>query len=138
MEQRPFSDISFEQFLKEEKLMGSKCKACQARYVPPRPICIECHGSDMEWIELRGEGSLAAFTCISVGTPAMVSRGYNRKNPYCSGVVELEEGGRVDARIDGVDTKKPETIQVGMPLKAKFLHREGAEAQKTELVFEPV
>jgi uncharacterized protein len=138
MEQRPFSDVSFERFLKEEKLMGSKCKACQARYVPPRPICIKCHGSDMEWIELRGEGRLAAFTCISVGPPAMVAQGYNRHNPYCSGVVELEEGGRVDARIDGVDTLKPETIQVGMPLKIKFLHGVGAEEQKADLVFEPV
>jgi len=68
----------------------------------------------------------------------MVAQGYNRHNPYCSGVVELEEGGRVDARIDGVDTRKPETIQVGMPLKAKFLHPEGGEEQKAYLVFEPV
>jgi uncharacterized protein len=138
MEQRPFSDVSFERFLKEQRLMGSKCRACQARYVPPRPICIKCHCSDMEWIELRGEGRLAAFTCISVGPPVMVAQGYNRHNPYCSGVVELGEGGRVDARIDGVDTLKPETIQVGMPLKIKFLHGEGGEEQKAYLVFEPL
>jgi len=135
VEERPFSDISFEQFLTEEKLMGSKCKGCKARYVPPRPICIECHGSEMEWVELKGEGRLAAFTCISVGPPAMIARGYHRKNPYCSGVIELAEGARVDARIEGVDTLKPETILVGIPLKAKFIHR--ADGEKTELVFKP-
>ena len=137
MEERQFSDISYEQFLTEGKLMGSKCKGCKARYVPPRPICMKCHGSEMEWIELKGVGRLAAFTCISVGPPAMIARGYNRKNPYCSGVVELEEGSRVDARIEGVDTLKPETIHVGIPLKAKFIHREGAAGGKTDLVFEP-
>jgi uncharacterized OB-fold protein len=31
MEERPFSDISYEQFLSEEKLMGSRCKKCDAR-----------------------------------------------------------------------------------------------------------
>ncbi len=135
MKERPFSDISYEQFLTEERLMGSKCKDCKTRYVPPRPICTKCHGSKMEWVEVKGEGRLAAFTCISVGPPAMIARGYHRKNPYCSGVVELEEGARVDALIEGVDTLKPETILVGTPLKAKFIHREAGE--KTELLFEP-
>ena len=91
----------------------------------------------MEWIELKGEGKLAAFTCISVGPPSMIAEGYNRKNPYCSGVVELEEGARVDARIEGVDTQKPEDIQVGSTLKVKFLHQGEAEDSKTYLGFEP-
>lgn len=137
MEDRLFSDVSYEKFMKEEKLMGSRCKRCQALYVPPRPICIKCYGSEMDWVELKGEGKLVAFTCISVGPPFMMAEGYSRKNPYCSGVVELAEGARVDARIEGVDTQKPETIRVGMPLKAKFLHREGAEGGKTYLMFEP-
>ncbi|MBW1780925.1 MAG: Zn-ribbon domain-containing OB-fold protein [Deltaproteobacteria bacterium] len=138
MEERPFSDVSYEQFLKEEKLMGSRCKSCQALYVPPRPICITCYGSDMEWIELKGKGKLAAFTCISVGPPFMIEEGYNRKNPYCSGVVELEEGARVDARIEGVDTRKPEDIQVGSAVRVAFLHRGESEDAKTYLAFEPV
>ena len=32
MEDRPFSDISFESFLNEEKLMGSRCSQCQELY----------------------------------------------------------------------------------------------------------
>ena len=35
MEDRPFSDISYELFLNQEKLMGSKCKGCGTQYVPP-------------------------------------------------------------------------------------------------------
>jgi uncharacterized OB-fold protein len=64
MEERPFSDISYEQYLKEEKLMGSRCKKCGALFVPPRSICIKCYSSEMEWVEIKGEGRLHAFTCI--------------------------------------------------------------------------
>jgi len=137
MEQKPFSDISYEQFLNEEKLMGSRCKKCGALFVPPRTICIKCYSSEMEWVEMGGKGKLAAFTCISVGPPFMIKEGYDRKHPYCSGVVELEEGARVVARIEEVDTNKPETIKVGMPLRAKFLHRGEGENLKTFLAFKP-
>jgi uncharacterized OB-fold protein len=137
MEQKPFSDVSYRQFLNEEKLMGSKCKGCNTHFVPPRSICINCHSSDMQWIELKGSGRLAAFTCITVGPPVMIAEGYDRERPYCSGVVELEEGGRVDARIEGVDTKNPEGIKVGMPLKVKFLHRGEGPDSRTYLAFEP-
>jgi len=91
----------------------------------------------MEWIEMEGKGKLNAFTCIAIGPSFMIEEGYNRKNPYCSGVVELEEGPRVDARIEGVDTNKPEDIKVGMPLKVKFLHRGEGDDLKTYLAFEP-
>lgn len=137
MQERPFSDIVYNQFLAEEKLMGSKCEQCGALYVPPRPICVECHGGDMQWVQMKGRGKLAAFTCIGIGPSFMTAEGYNRKNPYCVGVVELEEGARVDARIDNVDTLNPETIKVGMPMAVRFLHRgEGAD-KRTYLTFEP-
>ncbi|MBE9523322.1 MAG: Zn-ribbon domain-containing OB-fold protein [Proteobacteria bacterium] len=137
MEERPFSDISYGQFLNEEKIMGTKCKKCDALYAPPRPICIKCHSSEMDWVEMKGEGKLSAFTCIAVGPPFMIAEGYNRKNLYISGVVELEEGVRVDARIEGVDGNRPEEIKVGMSMKAKFLHRGEGEDSKTYLAFEP-
>lgn len=136
MENRAFSDVSYKQFLNEDKLMGCKCKGCGALYLPPRPICIECYSSDMEWVEMKGKGKLAAFTAIHVGPPSMVAEGFNRKNPYCVGVVEFEEGVKIDARIEGVDTKNPETIKVGMPLTVKFLHRTEGENMKTFLAFE--
>jgi uncharacterized OB-fold protein len=117
MEQRSFSDHSYNRYLNEEKLMGSRCKGCNARYVPPRSLCIKCYGSDMEWVEMKGRGKLAAFTAITI--------------------VELDGGGRVDARIEGVDLAHPENIKVGMPMKVKFIHREGTEKPKTYLAFEP-
>ncbi len=137
MEERPFSDTSYRQFLNEEKLMGSRCKKCSTLFFPPRPICIKCYSPRLEWVEMKGRGILRAFTCIYIGPPSMIKQGYNRKNPYYSGVVELEERVRVDARIEGLDTNKPEDIRVGMPLRAKYLHRQTDEGQKKYLAFEP-
>jgi len=134
MDDRPFSDISFDKYLNEDKLMGCRCKQCNALSVPPRPICINCHSTEMIWEQMSGKGQLSAFTCIAIGPSFMRAEGYDRHNPYCSGVVALEEGARVDARIEGVDTKKPENINVGLPLSVKFLHR---GEHKTYLAFEP-
>jgi uncharacterized OB-fold protein len=138
MEGRPFSDIAYEQFLNEEKLMGSRCKKCGTLFVPPRPLCIRCYGSEMEWAEVKGQGKLRAFTCIAVVPPSMMEEGYDRKHPYCSGVIELEEGVRVVARIEEVDTTRPENIKVEMPLTAKFLHRGEGGNVKTFLAFKPL
>ena len=138
MEEKPFSDITYEQYLKEERLMGSRCEECEAHYVPPRSICVKCFSSDMDWMEMKGIGRLAAFTCITIAPPFMIAQGYNRNNPYISGVVELKEGGRVDARIEGLDPNKPEEIKVGMPLKVKYLHAEVGDKKETYLAFEPL
>lgn len=135
MENRPFSDIAFETYLTEGRLMGSRCGRCGALYAPPRPICPGCHGVQMDWVEMSGKGKLAAFTCIAIGPAAMIAEGYNRDNPYCSAVIELDEGARVDARLEGIDPKKPEEIAVGMPLKVKYGHRGN---KKTYLAFEPL
>lgn len=138
MEERPISTISFHQFLNEEKLMGSKCKKCGTLFSPPRPICFKCFSREMEWAELKGKGKLLTFTCIYVGPPWMIAEGYDRKHPYCSGVVELEEGVRIDARIEGVDATNPEAIKIGTPLTVEFLHRGEEEKMKTFLAFKPV
>lgn len=138
MEERPISTISFNQFLNEEKLMGSKCKKCSVLYLPPRPICLKCFSRDMEWVEMKGKGKLLTFTSIYVGTPSMIKEGYDRKHPYCAGVVELEEGVRIDARIEGVDASQPETIKIGTPLTVAFLHPGGGEEMKTILAFKPL
>lgn len=137
MEARPFSDSSFAQFLDEEKLMGSRCHACGALFVPPRPICIECGGSEMQWVQANGTGRLSAFTCIAVGPPAMRQEGYGRGHPYCTGVVELDEGCRVVARIEDVNTNAPHTIAVGMPVVVTFLHRGEGPDKTTFLAFRP-
>ncbi len=137
MAAKPFNDIAYNQFLNEEKLMGCRCRKCGERYVPPRPLCVKCYSPELEWVELNGRGRLVAFTCIPIAPPFMMAQGYDRRHPYISGVVELDEGGRVDARIEGLDPMKPESIRIGRPMKAAFIHRKNAEVPETYLAFEP-
>ncbi len=138
MEQRPFTDNSYEQFLNEEKIMGSRCKKCRTLYLPPRAKCTACYSDDMEWVEMKGTGKLAAFTCISIGPAFMAEEGFDRKNPYCTGVVKLDEGVRIDARIEGFDNTNPETIKIGTPVSVEFLHRGEGETMRTFPAFKPV
>lgn len=137
MPERPFNDFSYHQFLNEEKLMGSRCQKCHALYVPPRAICIKCHNTAMAWVEMKGKGQLVAFTSIAIGPPSMVAEGFDRKHPYITAVIKLEEGAKVDARLEEVDGTKPETIKIGTPLTVKFRHRGEGENMRTVLVFKP-
>lgn len=142
MEQRYLNDISWRQFLNEGKLMGSKCKKCGTLYFPPRPLCPECYSTDMEWVEFSGRGKLSGYTLITIGPAFMAEEGFDRNHPYYLGVVELEEGEglRAVGRVEGLDMTAPEKYldQIGMRLKAKFLHRGEGEKVKTFLAFEPV
>ena len=115
--------------------MGSRCRQCGAVYLPLRPICTRCYACEMEMVEMKGSGRLLAFSVITVGTPMMIDEGFDRENPYCSGIVELEEGVRIPARILGVDVTRPEEIKLGTPLTVEFQEREYRGEKKTVLAF---
>jgi uncharacterized OB-fold protein len=142
MKSLPFTISSFENFLKERKLMASKCKKCNALWLPPRPICLECNSDDLEWEQLSGKGKLLTYTVIGVGPMPMIGAGYGRDNPYCTGIVQVEEGPSISAQILGVEVAHPESIQIGTPVTADFVERgswhfvdELAKLRKTYLAF---
>ena len=116
---RPFTEAAFNQYLAEHKLMAACCSKCGGVNVPPRGICPKCRGEEMEWVEVSGRGKLAGFTVIYSGPTFMVEQGFDRKNPYVSGIVKLEEGTFISARITGLDISKPEQIKIGTPLTVK-------------------
>ncbi len=134
---KDFTIQSYLEFLQSKKLMGSKCKNCGILYVPVRKLCTKCNTSNMEWVEMSGKGELAAFTSITVGTPYFIEKGYDRKRPYCFSIIKLKEGAMVSAQLVGVEESKPETINIGMPVKVKFLETEIKGETKIDLGFEP-
>ena len=138
MNENEFTSAAYNKFLNEHKLMGTRCRADGRVYLPPRPIAPDTQNEEMEWIELSGQGKLAAFTIVYIAPSAMIAAGYDRKNPYCVGVIDLAEGAKISAQILGVDVKTPAQIKIGMPLKATFVERGAGEAKKTFLAFEPV
>ena len=135
MENRPFNDASYEQFVAEGKLMATRCKECGALSFPPRHMCAVCADSELEWLKLKGTGKLAAYTSIVVAPPDMVAAGYDRNNPYVVGVVALDEGVRAVGRILGVDAKNPENIKVGTAVRAEFTEAVSGPHKKGSLFF---
>lgn len=115
--------------------MGSRCAETGEVFVPPRALCPTTYSDAMEWVELGGEGTLAAFTVVNIGPSAMIEAGYDRAHPYCAGIVELAEGPRISAQIVGVDTTQPEGIAIGSRLRATFVERRGSVHRF--LAFEP-
>ena len=133
-----FTSANFNKFLSEHKLMGTRCTKCGGLYLPPRAICPRCHDDQLEWIELSGKGTLAAFSSIYIGPSALQAEGYDRNNPYCAGIVELDEGVKISARILGVDAKNPASSAIGAPLTIEFLERGEDEQRKTVLAFKAI
>lgn len=136
-EGKEFTIQNYLEYIQNKKLMGSKCKDCGTLYAPVRKLCTKCNSLNMEWVEMSGKGELAAFTCITVGTPYFIEKGYDRNKPYCFSVIKLEEGPMVSAQLVGVNESKPDTINIGMPVKVKFLETEMAGETKIDLGFEP-
>lgn len=140
---RPFTAASFNQILGEHKLMAARCPQCAALFVPPRALCPTCRRAGLEWVALTGGGKLAAFTVIYVGPSAMLAEGYTRDNPYVTGIVALDEGPQISARILGLDARNPHARWIGTPLTVEYLdsfdiaqdkHGEG-DQRKTFLAF---
>ena len=131
---RPFTRASFQHFLNEGKLMASYCPDSDRLYLPPRAICPQAHSGNMQWRELSGNGRLAAFTVISIGLSRMEAQGYSRDNPYCTGIVELEEGVRISAQILDVDATDPASIRIGSPVKVDFLEQAAADGDANKVL----
>jgi len=107
----PYTKVSdFAQYLKDGRLMGSKCKKCGATSFPPRADCDACMSGDFEFFEMSGKAKLHTFTKI-VAAPI----GFEELAPYIVGVVDLEEGGRALAWF-GESIKEAE-IKIGMELQ---------------------
>lgn len=135
---RLFSAAAFDQYIDEHRLMGTRCKQCSRLYVPPRAICPQCHAAQLEWAETSGKGKLAAFTVIYSGPAFMLEQGFDRSHPYISGIVMLEEGLAISARITGLDASRPESIKIGTALQVDFVEHGADEKKKTYLTFRSI
>lgn len=132
-----FDVATFQSFLEQHKLMGSRCQRCGALFVPPKGVCSSCHGTQMALQELSGRGSLAGFTAISIVPTAMAQEGYGREKPYLTGIVALAEGPRIAARVVDIDASRPQEVEIGISLRAVFQEQQQAGQKRVILAFQP-
>jgi len=121
----PYTKVShFAQELREDRIVGTKCKKCGETYFPPRADCTNCMSNEMEWRNYNGKGKLATFTTIHAAPT-----GFDDMAPYTIGVLDLDEGGRLLAWVDK-DNVKEEELKIGMELKAVPMIMEEIEELK--------
>ena len=125
----PHSKIlpKFYEELKTGKLMGTKCKGCGKLWFPPRADCKDCWSSDMEWVEVKPEGTIVTYT-VTVVAPKY----YAQRAPYIMAIGQLDDGPKVMAWLMGV---KPEDAKPGMRVKVVI---ENFEDGVIRYVFRPI
>lgn len=96
---RPVTDGLFT--VDPPRLLGSRCRQCDAPHFPRRDRCPYCSAEGCEPVELSPRGRLWAFTAVTAPPP-----GYLGDTPYGFGVVELEDGLRVIARVTESDPSR--------------------------------
>lgn len=78
--------------LEDGRFLLPSCRDCGEAFFPPAPACPRCHATDVEWLESDAVGTLYAVTRQHRTAPGL-------PEPLVVGVVELEEGPRLLARI---------------------------------------
>lgn len=132
---KPFTAFAFQQFLSQDQFRASRCKGCQNIYLPVRAICPDCGQSHMEWIDLCGKGKLAAYTSVYIGPSFMNELGYGRDKPYLTGIVELEEGPKISARLLGFDPENPSKIKIGTAVELSIIKIGEGDDLSAQLAF---
>jgi uncharacterized OB-fold protein len=91
----------YNEALKQNKLLGLKCKQCSAITVPPKIACENCAGADLDIVELSGKGKIQTFTTVFVPP-----EGRESECPYVIVLVELDEGPWIMGNLTGIDPNK--------------------------------
>jgi uncharacterized OB-fold protein len=94
------------------KLLIQHCTSCGTLRHPPLPACAVCGSLEWDTVESTGRGTLYSF--VVVHYPQVAAFEY----PLPIGLIELEEGTRVVANLDGVAL---DAIAIGMPVQATFV-----------------
>ena len=107
--------LSFKDYneaLKENRLMGLKCKQCGVITVPPKIACGGCASTEMDVVEFSGRGEICTFTTVFVAP-----EGRESEVPYIIVMVELDESPWVMGNLIGIEPDKASMALIGKRVK---------------------
>jgi uncharacterized OB-fold protein len=96
---------------REGRLVAQRCTSCRRLLHPPRPMCPDCLGVDIEVVELSGYGSVYSYTVLH--HPQNPRFEY----PLVAALVDLEEGIRLVSNLVGEAARGPE---IGLAVQVAF------------------
>ncbi len=91
----------FNQSLRKNKLLGLKCGKCDGYTCPPKLVCHECGGSDLEIAQLEGRGKIVTFT-----SSYLAGLGREVETPILIIMVELAEGPWIMGNLVGFNPEE--------------------------------
>lgn len=106
-------DFEFRKHLQEGRFMLLRSRASGRHFFYPRVAEPGSGNTDLDWVEASGRGTVYSVTIVRARAPAP---------SYNVVLVDLEEGPRLMARIDGVAL---DAVRIGMALVARIVTEDG-------------
>lgn len=117
------------------RLLGSRCKGCEAIYFPRTLSCRDpaCDVKAVQPTQLRATGTLISYTVQRYRPPALFRM--DDWSPYAIGLIDLGKGLQVMAMLSGT----LDQIRIGMALKLVFepLYTDAERGPVTTYKFAP-
>ncbi|MCA1833406.1 MAG: Zn-ribbon domain-containing OB-fold protein [Actinomycetota bacterium] len=130
----PVPDVesaTYWQGAREGKLLIKHCNACERHFFYPRAACPFCWSVDTSWRESSGRGNVYTFTVVHQNDLPP----FRDRVPYVIAVIELEEGVRMTANVEGCS---PDDVRCGMRVRVAFRDEARSEDDVVSLpVFRP-
>lgn len=108
--------------LAEGRFMIQRSRSSGRHVFYPRVAEPRTGATDLEWVPASGLGTVYATTVMRQRDP---------QNNYNVALIDLAEGVRMMARVEGL---APEAVRIGMPVKARIIR----ENDQPLVVFDPV
>jgi uncharacterized OB-fold protein len=88
---------AFNEALAEGRLTIQSCNNCGKPNMWPRYRCPYCQSADLGWRDADGAGTLVSYSVVRAVPP----NGFEDQLPYALGVIRLDEGVQLLARLEG-------------------------------------
>jgi uncharacterized OB-fold protein len=85
-------------------LIGGVCRDCGNHAFPRSPVCCVCMSENIAAEAMPGIGTIYAFSTVHVGAKKW-------KKPMCVGYIDLPNGPRVFAHLDGDSLKIGDSVE---------------------------
>jgi uncharacterized OB-fold protein len=88
-------------------LIGGRCADCGNETFPRAPVCCQCMSENVQAQPMPRAGTLYAFSTVHVAAKKW-------KQPMCIGYVDLPNGARVFAHLEGDNLSIGDTVEAGI------------------------
>lgn len=115
--------------LSQGKIIGTVCEHCNRTVVPPRIFCEWCFRPVNKWVELPDTGIVNTFSISYISTDTT-----RLKTPIIPAVIEIDRTTHAGF-LHMIGETKPETIKIGMRVKAVWLDSAKRKGSITDIKY---